>query len=160
MCNWIMWSGLKLVQHYLPFSRQKSLHMTGKKTCEFWAGYILAKNDMWLIVVVVTNFLRLGCRLFARSFQNSSPSGSCVTSNFQYSPWERKHSQTPGGCLACPPSPPPHLGLNSELCIVPSYVANDAENSALRFIKAGFHMLEKSWTIIVQDFSNICGNPV
>ena len=43
--------------------------------------------------------------------------------------------------------PPPHLALNSELCIVPSYVANDAENSALKFIKAGFHMLEKSWTI-------------
>ena len=40
--------------------------------------------------------------------------------------------------------PPPTLELNSELCIVPSYVANDAENSALRFIKAGFHMLEKS----------------
>ena len=63
----------------------------------------------------------------------------------------------PGDAL---PAPPPHLGLNSELCIVPSYVANDAENSALRFIKVGFHMLEKSWTIIVQDFSNICGNPV
>ena len=60
----------------------------------------------------------------------------------------------PGDALPAPP--PPHLGLNSELCIVPSYVANDAENSALRFIKAGFHMLEKSWTII----SNICGNPV
>ena len=23
MCNWIMWSSLKPVQHYLPFSRQK-----------------------------------------------------------------------------------------------------------------------------------------
>ena len=65
-----------------------------------------------------------------------------------------------GDALPAPCPPPPHLGLNSELCIVPSYVANDAENSALRFIKVGFHMLEKSWTIIVQDFSNICGNPV
>ena len=70
-----------------------------------------------------------------------------------------KETQSNSLGMPCLP-PPPHLGLNSELCIVPSYVANDAENSALRFIKVGFHMLEKSWTIIVQDFSNICGNPV
>ena len=108
--------------------------------------FILAKNDMRLIVVVVTNFLRLGCRLFARSCQTSSPSGSCVTSNFLITPHGKGNTvKLPGDALPAPP--PPHLRLNSELCIVPSYVANDAENSALRFIKAGFHVLEKSWTI-------------
>ena len=60
---------------------------------------------------------------------------------FNYSPWERKYSQILWGCV------PPTLELNIELCIIPSCVANDAENSTLSFTKAGFHMLETSWTI-------------